>query len=196
MEIVFSLLTACKSISANSMGAYRLFILAKALAGALDSVLVSRVEIIARTYISKRQFQRDKSAALSLGLFRYHERKNGEKVLLLVSHEKAALLLGAKKSSEARRGVVALDDLFGENWQAIVFVSWQAKYTKNGVRLTSQKKQAEITGIQPQMQRKYNRICGVTSRSNYAVSNVSANHLDMVREFSIEPRLLPSRITS
>lgn len=182
MKIVFSLLTACKSLSANSMGAYRLFLIAKALAGVRDSVLVLQVESIVRAYISDRQLQRDKSAAIRLGLFQCLERKNGEKVLLLVSHKKAALLLGAKKSSEKSRGIVTLDDLFSDKWQAIVFVNWQAKYTQNGLRLTSQKKQAEITGIQPQMQRKYNKICGVTSRSNYAVSNVSANHLDMVRE--------------
>lgn len=183
MQIVFSLLTACKSISANHLGAYRLFVLAKALAGMHDSVLVSLVESLAWAYISKRQYQRDKSEAIRLGLLRFHERKNGEKVFLLVSHKRAALLLGAKKSSEASRGTVSLDDLFGEKWQAIAFTSWQAKFTQNGARLTSQKKQAELTGIQPQMQRRYNRACGVESRSNYAVSNVSANHLDMVREF-------------
>lgn len=183
MQIVFSLLTACKSLSTHKLGAYRLFVLAKALAGVCDSVLVSQVENKARIYISERQFKRDKSAALQLGLFKEHERKNGEKVFLLVSYERAALLLGATKSSETSRGVVSLEDLFSGKWQAIAFTSWQAKFTKNGARLTSQKAQEKRTGINPQMQRKYNRICGVISRSNYAISNISANHLDVVKEF-------------
>lgn len=183
MQVVFSLLSACKSLSTNSLGAYRFFVLAKALAGVLDSAIVSEVENFALTYISKRQYQRDKSAALRLGLLKIHERKNGQKVFVMVSHAHAALLLGVKKSSEKSRGVISLDDLFGDKWQAIAFTTWQAKYTENGVRLTSQKKQAELTGIQPQMQRRYNKICGVQSRSNYAVSNISANQLDIVKEY-------------
>lgn len=183
MRVVFSLLTACKSLSINALGAYRLFVLAKALAGVLDSVLVSDVEGFALTYISKRQYQRDKSAALRLGLFKVHQRKNGQIVFVLVSHTQAGLLLGATKSSEESRGVVSLDDLYSDKWQAIAFTTWQEKYTENGVKLTSQKKQAELTGIQPQMQRKYNKICGVKSRSNYAVSNLSANHLELVKEY-------------
>jgi hypothetical protein len=183
MQIVFSLLTACKSLVTHKLSAYRLFLLAKALAGTRDSVLVSLVKNKARTYISERQFQRDKSAALRFGLFKEHERKNGEKVFLLVSHKRAALLLGATKSSETSRGVVSIEDLFGSKWQAIAFTSWQAKFTKNGTRLTSQKTQEKRTGIKPQMQRKYNRLCGVVSRSNYAISNILANHLDAVKEF-------------
>ncbi|MCB0102193.1 MAG: hypothetical protein KDD74_09135 [Anaerolineales bacterium] len=183
MQVFFSPLTACKSLSINALGAYRLYVLAKALAGVLDSVLVSEVENFALTYISKRQYQRNKSAALRLGLLTVHQRKNSQSVFVLVSHAQAALLLGATKSSEDNRAAVSLDDLFSDKWQAIAFTAWQAKYTENGVRLTSQKKQAELTGIQPQMQRKYNKICGVVSRSNYAVSNISANQLDMVKEF-------------
>lgn len=183
MQVIFSPLTACKSLSINALGAYRLFVLAKALAGVLDSVIVSEVENFALTCISKRQYQRDKSAALRLGLFEVHRRKNGQIVFVLVSHTQAALLLGATKSSVESRGTVSLDDLFGNKWQAIAFTTWQAKFTENGARLTSQKKQAELTGIQPQMQRRYNKICGVQSRSNYAVSNISANQLDIVKEF-------------
>jgi len=183
MQVVFSPLTACKSLSINALGAYRLYVLAKALAGVLDSVFVSEVENFALAYISKRQYQRNKSAALRLGLLKVHERKNGQFVFVMVSHAQAALLLDATKSSENNRAVVLLDDLFSDKWQAIAFTTWQAKFTENGVRLTSQKKQAELTGIQPQMQRKYNKICGVQSRSNYAVSNISANQLDIVKEF-------------
>lgn len=183
MEIVFSLLSACKSLSTNSLGDYRLFVLAKSLAGVLDSVLVSQVEDLARIYISKRQFERNKSVALRLGLLKIYERKNGQKVFVMVSHAQAALLLGVKKSSEKSRGVISLDELFGDKWQAIAFTTWQEKFTQNGVRLTSQKTQEKLTGIQPQMQRQYNKICGVVSRTNYAVSNISANHLDVVKEF-------------
>jgi len=183
MQVVFSLLTACKSLSTHKLGAYRIFILAKSLAGSLDRVLVSQVENATQGFISQRQIQRDMSAALRLGLFKYHERKNGDKVFFLVSHERAALLLGATKSSIVSRGAVSLEDLFGDKWQAIIFTAWQEKFTQNGVRLTSQKTQEKRTGIQPQMQRKYNKICGVVSRTNYAVSNISANHLDAVKEF-------------
>lgn len=183
MEIVFSLLTACKSLSTHKLGAYRLFVLAKALAGVLDNVLVSQVEKVALGFISKRQFQRDMSAALRLGLFTYHERKNGDKVFFLVSHKRAALLLGATKSSEVRRAIISIEDLFSDKWQAIAFTTWQAKFNENGERLTSQKKQEARTGIQPQMQRKYNKVCGVVSRSNYAISNILANQLDAVKEF-------------
>lgn len=183
MQVVFSPLTACKSLSINALGAYRFYVLTKALAGVLDSVFVSEVEDFALTYISKRQYQRDKSAALRLGLFEVHQRKNGKNVFVLVSHAQAALLLGATKSSEESRGFVSLDDLFSDKWQAIAFTTWQEKFTQNGARLTSQKAQEKRTGIQPQMQRKYNKICGVVSRSNYAVSNIAANHLDATKEF-------------
>lgn len=183
MQATYSPLAACRSLSAHEMGAYRLYVLAKVLVGALDSVKISAIEILARQYISKRQFQRDKRAALSLGLLRIHERKNGEKVFILVSHVRAALLLGATKSSESKRSTVSLDELFSDQWQAIAFTRWQAMTTENGLRLVSQKKQAELTRIQPQMQRKYNKSCGIVSRRNYAVSNISANQLSIVREF-------------
>jgi len=185
MQVVFSPLTACKSLGTHQMGAYRLFVLAKTLAGARDSVGVSQVENLTREFISRRQFQRDKSAALRLGLFKTLERRNGDKVYLLASHEKAALLLGATKSSASTRCVISLEDLFGGRWQALAFTAWQKGSTRNGLLLVSQKKQEERTGIVPQMQRKYNRLCGVTSRRNYAVSNISASQLNGVREFGV-----------
>ena len=183
MQITLSPLTACKSISANSLGAYRYYALVKALAKG-DSVNVSDVQQAVRGFIGDRTIARNMDAAIGRGLLTLHERKSGEKVFVVVSHEKAALLLGATKSSSLRRASVSLDELFGKNFQAIAFTQWQSITTRNGLLLTSQKKQAERTGIQPQMQRRYNKACGVVSRNNYAVSNIMANHLDAVREFS------------
>jgi hypothetical protein len=182
MQFAFSPLTACKSLTVNSLGAFRLFVLAKGMAEG-DSVNIVNVKETACQFISERQFARDMSAAGRLGLLTIHERKNGTRVFVVVSHERAAIILGATKHSAAKRSTVSLAGLFGENWQAIAFTSWQAVTTQNGGRLISQKKQAQKTGISPQMQRKYNKVCGVKSRSNYAVSNIAANHLDGEKEF-------------
>jgi len=153
MQIVFSPLTACKSFTVKSwLGAYRLFLLAKAMAKG-DNVNISEVKKEACQSISERQFARDMSAARRLGLLAIEERKDGTKVFVITSHERAAVLLGATKASAARRGTISLADLFGDNWQAIAFVTWQAVTTQNGNRLTSLKKQAEKTGISPQVQR-------------------------------------------
>ncbi len=185
MDIIFSPLTACKSLSAHSKGAYRLYVLAKAMAeGARYIVNTLDVSRVALEFISGRQIARDERAAVRLGLFRIEQGKSGEKVYILTSHHNAAICLGATKSSASRRATVSLADLFSDKWQAIAFTKWQDITTRYGLLLTSQKKQAERTGIQPQMQQRYNKVCGVVSRNNYAVSNISANHLDAVREFS------------
>lgn len=183
MQVTFSPLTACKSLTAKSwLGAYRLFLLAKGMAKG-DSVNVSEVKAEACQFISERQFARDMSAARRLGLLAIHERKSGARVFVITSHENAAIKLGATVSSAAKRATVSLPDLFSDNWQAIAFVIWQAVTTQNGARLISQKKQAEKTGISPQMQRQYNKACGVKSQCNYAVSNIAANRLDGEKEF-------------
>lgn len=185
MEFVFSPLTACKSLTVkNSLGAYRLFVLAKGMAENLNNVNVAQVKETACQFVSERQFARDMGAAVRLGLLTIHERKNGTRFFVLTSHVNAALKLGATKTSEAQRSTVSLAVLFGEGWQSFAFTTWQAVTSQNGTRLTSQKKQAQKTGVSPQMQRKYNKTRGVESRSNYAVSNIAANHLDGIKEFS------------
>jgi hypothetical protein len=158
-------------------GAYRLFVLAKAVAGARDHINIQDVRAIAP--IGDKQFGRDLSSAVKAGIL--HDEGNG--VYHLASHRNAALLLGATRSSEARHAEVSLGDLYSNKWLAIAFVTWQAITTQNGLRLISQKKQAEMTGISPQAQREYNRTMEVKSRSNYAVSNILANNLDAVKEF-------------
>ena len=186
MEFVFSPLTACKSLTVKSwLGAYRLFVLAKGLAENLNNVDIANVKKTACQFVGERQFARDMGAAVSLGLLTIHERKNGTRFFVLTSHVNAALKLGATKTSEAQRATVSLAVLFGADWQSFAFTTWQAVTSQNGNYLTSQKKQAEKSGINPQMQRKYNKVCKVESRSNYAVSNIAANHLDGAKEFGI-----------
>jgi hypothetical protein len=182
MQIIFSPLTSCKSLSANHKSAYRLFVLAKAMAKDAH-VNIANVKETACQFVSERQFARDMSAACRLGLLTVYEREGGTRVFSVTSHENAAVKLGATKASAAKRATVSLAGLFGENWQAIAFTTWQAVTSQNGGRLISQKKQAQKTGISPQMQRQYNGACGVKSRSNYAVSNIAANHLDGEKEF-------------
>lgn len=183
MQITFSPLTACKSLTVKSwLGAYRLFLLAKAMAEN-GHAIIANVKGTACQFISERQFARDMSAAIRLGLLTVYERKNNTRVFALVSHERAAVMFGASKHSATIRFTVSLAELFSGKWQAIAFTTWQAKVTQNGGLLISQKKQAEWTGINPQMQRQYNKVCGVTSQRNYAVSNIAANRLDAEKEF-------------
>ena len=67
--------------------------MAKALAKG-DSANVSDVQQAARSFISDRTIARNMDAAIGRGLLTLHKRKSGEKVFVVASHEKAALLLG------------------------------------------------------------------------------------------------------
>lgn len=163
-------------------GAWRLFVLAKNLAGHFDHIERESLRAYAKELgISEKQFTRWMNAARGYDLFTDVQRKSGEWMMILTSNKKAAAIFGC----EIKDYYVTLPakHLFSKGWKAFVFASWQAAFTGNGERLVSQKKQAAITGISEQVQREYNKTAGVTSKKNYAVSNIHANGYHGVLEF-------------
>lgn len=168
---------------AEAGGAWRLFTLAKNLAGVADHIERESLRKISESLgVKEYQFNRWLNAGRGLDLFKDVQRMTGEWMLILPSQKKAAEIMGSDKLGKPV--TLPAELLFRKGWRAYVFASWQASITNNGERLVSQKKQAEITGIDPQTQRQFNEQAGVKSTKNYAISNQHANNKTMVQEFS------------
>lgn len=173
-------LVGLKSLHGNG-GAWRLFVLAKNMAGQLDHV--SRDELKAQALelgVSEKNFIRWLTDARNLSLVTDVQRMSSEWVLILPSSAKAATLLNCDKLGKPVS--IKAELLFKKGWRAYVFASWQSSITQNGQKLVSQKKQAEITGIQPQTQRQFNKQAGVKSQRNYAISNEHGSRFSAVLE--------------
>jgi len=183
-EVRFNPLVGLKSFRiAEAGGAWRLIVLAKN----LDETGLGKVERgRLRAYskhlgISSKQFNRWLSAARYYDMVRDVQSENREWLLILASNSDIAKTLGCEK--RFRFVTLPAKYFVGKGWRAYVFASWQSAFTNNGERLVSQKKQAELTGISEQVQRKFNKEAGVQSRKNYAVSNIHANGYSAVLEF-------------
>lgn len=163
-------------------GAWRLFVLAKNMADKLDHINRNDLRETAQTLgVNDAQWKRWITAGRNLDLFRDVQQKSGEWTLILAGNKKAAQLLGAEKLGQIV--TIPAELLFKKGWRAYVFEAWQSAATKNGLKLISQKKQAEITGIDPQTQRQFNKQAGVKSERNYAQSNIHANGFAGVLEY-------------
>lgn len=163
-------------------GAWRLFTLAKNLAGVADHIERESLREVSESLgVKEYQFNRWLSAARGLDLFKDVQRMSGEWMLILPSQKKAAEIMGSEKLGKPV--TLPTELLFKKGWRAYVFAAWQASVTNNGDRLVSQKKQEEITGIDPQTQRQFNKQAGVVSTKNFAQSNVHANHYSSVLEY-------------
>jgi len=179
----FNPLVGLKSFrTSGAGGAWRLFVLAKNLAGVFDHIERELLKAFALSLgVQNKTFDRWLNAARNYDLMRDVQRESGEWMLVLTSYRKAAKILGCNHAGRSVALPVKL--LFGKGWRAFVFASWQSIYTNNGIRLASQKKQAEITGISEQVQRQFNKYAGVQSKRNYAISNIHANGYSAVLEF-------------
>lgn len=180
----FNPLVGLKSFrSSGAGGAWRLFVLAKNLEQTGQGFIQREIlKAYARELgVSEKNIRRWMDAARYYDLFKDVQRKNGEWVIILTSSKKAARRLGCETTYKAVN--LPAEYLFVKGWRAYVFASWQSLFTNNGERLVSQKKQAEITGISEQTQRKFNREAGVKSKKNYAISNIHANGYSSVLEF-------------
>lgn len=163
-------------------GAWRLFVLAKNMTGVLDHVKRSDLKAYAKSLgVNDAQFKRWLNAGRNLSLFTDLQQADGEWKLIVPSNTKAAELLGAEEVGRYVSLPAAL--LFKKGWRGFVFASWQSAHTGNGSRLVSQGKQAEITGINRQTQRQFNKQAGVKSTKNFAISNIHANGYASVLEF-------------
>ncbi len=181
--VKFNPLVGLKSFrTSGAGGAWRLMVIAKNLAGVLDHIERETLRaFILSLGVSNKSFIRWMDAARNMGFFEDRQRMSGEWILILASYRKIASILGCASSFK----VVELPAkyLFCKGWRAYVFASWQSAYTNNGERLVSQKKQCQITGIQEQTQRQFNKEAGVQSKRNYAISNIHANGYSSVLEF-------------
>ncbi len=163
-------------------GAWRLFVLAKNIAGQIDHLKRDDLKAAAVALgVTDKQFYRWITAARNYDLFKDAQRKSGEWMLIISGVDKAMKSLEC--SSKGMAVSIPTKVLFRKSWRAYVFASWQSAYTGNGQRLVSQKKQAEITGIDPQTQRQFNKQAGVESKKNFAISNIHANGYAGVLEF-------------
>ncbi|HNE05129.1 MAG TPA: hypothetical protein PLT08_11460 [Anaerolineales bacterium] len=181
--VKFNPLVGLKSFRTSSAGgAWRLMVLAKNLAGNLDHIERETLRQATRLLgVQDKTFRRWLDAARGLNFVSDIQRTSGEWMLILSSNNSIAFSLGCV--NHCRVVQVPIENLFAKNWRAIVFAAWQAGFTGNGERLVSQKKQYEITGIQEQTQRQFNKAAGVQSQKNYAISNIHANGYGAVLEF-------------
>lgn len=176
-------LVGLKSLQiAEAGGAWRLFTLAKNLAGVADHIERETLRKISESLgVKEYQFNRWLNAGRGLDLFKDVQRMTGEWMLILPSQKKAAKIMGSEKLGKPV--TLPAEYLFRKGWRAYVFASWQSSTTNNGERLVSQKRQTEITGIDPQTQRQFNKQAGVKSIKNFAISNLHANNKSMTLEF-------------
>jgi hypothetical protein len=179
----FNPLVGLKSFrTSGAGGAWRLFVLAKNLAGVFDHIERETLRLCARSLgIHEKTFNRWLDVARNLDFVQDRQRVSGEWMLILTSYNKAAKSLGCVRTG--RTVQLPINIFFGKVWRAHVFASWQSAFTNNGERLVSQKKQCEITGISEQTQRKFNKEAGVQSKRNFAISNIHANGYSAVLEF-------------
>ena len=175
-------LMGLKSIRENEAGgAWRLFVLAKGMAEESDHIGRETLKAALLSLgVQEYMFRRWLDAGRKYDLFTDVQRMSGEWMLILPSWKKAAESLETKLD---RPVIIETKLLFSKEWRAHVFTMWQASYTNNGERLVSQKKQEEITGVDTQTQRNYNKQAGVISSKNYAVSNIHANGFAGVYEY-------------
>ena len=167
----------------EASGAWRVVVLVKNLADQGRSRIERErlKEFATFLGISDKQYRRWLTAARNYDMIQDVQSKSGEWMIIHASHEKIAQYLGC--DSMGPSVTMPAEMLFSKNWRANVFASWQSVYTGNGARLVSQKKQAEITGISEQTQRKFNQEAGVQSERNYAISNIHANGYSAVLDF-------------
>lgn len=181
--VKFNPLVGLKSFrTSGASGAWRLMVLAKNLAGVLDHIERDTLRDFARSLgVQDKTFRRWLDAARNMGFLSDVQRASGAWMLILSSYQRIAKELGCKQNQNVVQLPAAY--LFKKNWRAYVFASWQASFTENGERLVSQKKQFQITGVQEQTQRQFNKAAGVKSNKNYAISNIHANGYNAVLEF-------------
>jgi hypothetical protein len=166
----------------EAAGAWRLFVIAKNMAGQLDHIKRDDLRQVTRELgVNDAQWKRYITAGRNLDLFKDVQQKTGEWSLILVGNKKASELLGADTLGSPVTLPAKL--LFKKGWRAYVFASWQSAFTGNGTRLVSQKKQSDITGIDPQTQRQFNKQAGVISQKNFAISNQHASRYAATAEY-------------
>jgi hypothetical protein len=175
-------LTGLKSLrETEAGGAWRLFVLAKNMAGVSDHIGRETLKQALLSFgVQEYNFRRWLDAGRRNNLFTDVQRKSGEWMLILPSWKNAAKEF---ETNLDRPVIIETKLLFSKGWRAHLFAFWQASYTNNGERLVSQRKQAEVTGIDPQTQRQFNEEAGVKSTRNFAISNIHANGYSGVLEF-------------
>jgi hypothetical protein len=179
--VKFNPLVGLKSFhTSGAGGAWRLLVLAKA----LD---INGVGKIPRDYLQRfalslgiqsKTFNRWLTAARNLDFVFDIQSQSGEWMLILVSNEKAASIIGCESKGKAVTMSVKL--LIGKKWRAYVFGAFENTF--NG-RLITRKKQAELSGIPESTQRKFDKEAGVERKKNFAISNIHANGYSAVLEF-------------
>lgn len=176
-------LVGLKSLQISEAGgAWRLFTLAKNMAGPSDHIQRDELKKVSESLgVKEYQFKRWLDAGRGLDLFKDVQRMSGEWMLILSSQKKAAELMGSEHLGKPV--TLPAELLFKKGWRAYVFASWQASITGNGQRLVSLKKQEQITGIKSQTQTKLNKQAGIQSTKNFATSNVHANHYSGILEY-------------
>ncbi len=182
--VKFNPLVGLKSFrTSGAGGAWRLVVLAKTLEeNGIGKVSREALRAFALSLgVHAKSFERWLTAARNFDFVQDVQTKDGEWVLILASHENVARSLGCKHQGRAVN--LPSNMLFIKGWKSRVFASWQSASTNNGERLVSQKKQAEVTGILEQTQRKFNKEAGVISKKNYAISNIHANGYNAVLDF-------------
>lgn len=187
-------MVALWAIKANRGGAFRVWLLAKALDQA-GSGWISRAQLwgfIGELGIGERKRRRWITDSLSVGLIAESKRRGGEEVYILSSLAAAAEKLECK--TIGRPALLTVNRLISEGWRSYV---WSAYLATLKGRPMSQACKESVTGIEKRTQRNYQngyRRKGKNgevveilppfgeARRNYAKTSLTADHLAGVKE--------------
>ncbi len=163
-------------------GAWRLYVLAKALDGhgreAVGSVLDDDLRAFAlHLGVNPKTYRRWYKRAVNAGLFDPIQDKRGAWRLILPSPGKAALYMGA--DDIGRKVEISAADLIGAGWKARVNAGLSAR----GLQI-SRERQQKTYNIPASTQKYRDNQAGVNRQANYACSDYKADELQGLKEFS------------
>lgn len=162
-------------------GAWRLYVLAKALDGHGREAVGSVQADDLRTYalhlgVNPKTYRRWYKRAVNAGLLDPIQGKGGAWRLRLPSPGKAALYMGA--DDIGRKIEISAADLIGNGWKARVTSGLSAR----GLQI-SREKQQKTYNIPASTQRYRDNQAGVERQANYAQSDYKADSLPMLQEY-------------
>ncbi len=165
----------------GSSGAWRLYVLAKALDGhereARGQIDAKRLRSFALDLgVNPRTFRRWYKRAVSCGLLDPVQSKSGAWRLILPSAGKAAHYIGA--DDIGRKIEIKAGDLIGKGWKARINSGMAAQ----GLQISRERQQKKYD-VAASTQRYRDNQAGVNRTSNYAQSDYKADSLPMLQEF-------------
>lgn len=199
---------AFAAMRSNCSGAYRLWVLAKALD--IHGSGVIKTEIIkgwaTSLGIHLRSYYRWLNEAKELSLFKEIHRRSGT-ALIYKSAKHLAEIIGCE-GVESRYTLMPAMNLFSKGWQSNIWVAHLLSYSRIFVQKKgnsyvlkiitqpiSRRALEEITGVPKSTQIRYEKLAGVEPYACYAESDIEGINIDVVQEIFDKPHAFISTYT-